>query len=415
MRSKSTIVGVSLGLCWVGLTARAQQYHYSIESLGTVEGGLYSEAGGINASGQVAGTARDAVGYEAVRYTDGVGMVGLGRLPSPFDWGSFGVAVNASGQVAGYSYRLEGTFLYPRAFRYTDGVGLEGLGTLGGDSSSARAINDAGQVVGTSRIIPGQNTMRAFRYTDGVGMVDLGTLGTGSVTQAYYINNAGQVVGGSGGLAFRYTDGVGMEDLGNLGGAGATATAINSAGDVVGYAFTGETDDFGQELVHAFLYTDASGMIDLGVLPGDEHSFADYINDAGHVLGWTLSSQYERTDFIWTPQSGMRELLPLMDLGGEWVGCQPTGINARGQIVGTGSRIGDGQRAFRLEPALAADADFDSDVDLRDFALFSLCYGASGGPPAVSCPAGVVADFDGDGDVDAADYEEFDLTVTGPN
>lgn len=67
------------------------------------------------------------------------------------------------------------------------------LGTLGGICSGARAINDAGQVVGYSHI-SGNTDYRAFLWQSG-SMQDLGTLG-GPSSYANGINAAGQVVGG---------------------------------------------------------------------------------------------------------------------------------------------------------------------------------------------------------------------------
>jgi probable HAF family extracellular repeat protein len=62
------------------------------------------------------------------------------------------------------------------------------LGTLGGPSSFAFAINEAGQVVGRSAT--SAYLTHAFLYAAGQ-MEDLGTLG-GSFSSASAINNAGQ-------------------------------------------------------------------------------------------------------------------------------------------------------------------------------------------------------------------------------
>ena len=58
--------------------------------------------------------------------------------------------------------------------------------------SSARAVNDAGQVVGYSASASGES--HAFSWTQAGGMVDLGTLG-GRSSNAFAVNDAGQVVG----------------------------------------------------------------------------------------------------------------------------------------------------------------------------------------------------------------------------
>src|SRR2546421_611995 len=71
------------------------------------------------------------------------------------------------------------------------------LGTLGGTNSFGYAVNDAGQVAGTSSTAVGGPT-HAFRYdgTPGAGgvMRDLGTLG-GNDSEGQAVNNAGQVAG----------------------------------------------------------------------------------------------------------------------------------------------------------------------------------------------------------------------------
>src|SRR5438874_12493147 len=70
---------------------------------------------------------------------------------------------------------------------------LMDLGTLGGNRGAARAVNNSGQVVGTSSTAGGEN--RAFSWTAAGGVVDLVTLG-GTCSEAAGVNGSGQVVGG---------------------------------------------------------------------------------------------------------------------------------------------------------------------------------------------------------------------------
>jgi probable HAF family extracellular repeat protein len=112
------------------------------------------------------------------------------------------------------------------------------LGTLGGSTSIATDINQAGQAVGYS-YLAGDIKLHPFVWEGGV-MTDLGTLG-GNHSQALAINEAGQVVGYSGLVgdaadhAFVWDGGV-MTDLGTLGGSASVAVDINEAGQVVGYS-----------------------------------------------------------------------------------------------------------------------------------------------------------------------------------
>jgi probable HAF family extracellular repeat protein len=101
-------------------------------------------------------------------------------------------AINNAGQVVGWSERAGGA---GHAFLYSGGQ-MQDLGTLGSDFSDASAINNAGQVVGDSEIASGAE--HAFLYS-GDTMIDLNTLidpSSGWTLQyAYGINDLGQIVG----------------------------------------------------------------------------------------------------------------------------------------------------------------------------------------------------------------------------
>ncbi|HEX8202689.1 MAG TPA: PEP-CTERM sorting domain-containing protein, partial [Isosphaeraceae bacterium] len=145
------------------------------------------------------------------------------------------------------------------AFLWAGGA-MQDLGTLGGAASQARAINAAGQVVGWSHRADGTSP-HAFLSRAGV-MIDLGTLPGFSGSWANGINARGQIVGFAGVVddrlgtftqrAFLVEDGV-MTDLNALippdtGWTLAAADAINDAGQIVGFGLIG-----GEK--HAFLLT----------------------------------------------------------------------------------------------------------------------------------------------------------------
>src|SRR5207249_487391 len=70
-------------------------------------------------------------------------------------------------------------------------VSIHELGTLGGAVSQAKAVNRAGQVVGTSRDALGRT--RAFLWQEDLGIVDLQPL-TGVNTSANDISDRGEIV-----------------------------------------------------------------------------------------------------------------------------------------------------------------------------------------------------------------------------
>jgi probable HAF family extracellular repeat protein len=205
--------------------------------LGAIDG-FSSVAEEINPAGQVVGTS----GGAAVLWNKGL-LTDMGMGPFSF---SHPYAINPAGQVVGTGIGTE-----RRAFLWSKGV-VTDLGTLGSNSafgttySEAADINPTGQIVGWSQP-PGETFgAHAFLWEKGV-MTDLGTLGgLESASEALAINPAGQVVGVSTTAAdprgewhiFFWEKGI-MTDLGTLGGPSGRISAINPAGQFVGWRQTG--------------------------------------------------------------------------------------------------------------------------------------------------------------------------------
>ena len=216
----------------------------SVQDLGTLETGFYSEALGVNAFSEVVGWSftnggSGLSGVHGFLYSSTART--LVDLTPNSDTG-YALDINDAGQVTGYKTAVGGY----HAFRWQAGTFLD-LGVLPGFAHSfGWAINAFGDVTGNSRSASG-NSEQLFRYTNGRGLQNLG--GTGQHNVALGINSSGEVVGTKGNSqkrAVRYTDAGGLQDLNtlidpSLGWVILAAHDINDAGQIVGYAFNNVT------------------------------------------------------------------------------------------------------------------------------------------------------------------------------
>ena len=262
---------------------------YEITDLGSL-GGAFTEARQVNALGHVAGRGTNAAGEFRAFLWDGAVMHDLGPAACCV------VLLNDRDQVAWNSKASDVTV---RAVFWDNGT-LHDLGTLGGSFSQVTAMNNLGQIVGTSGVDSSSSFQgHAFLWQNGV-MTDLGTLG-GPFSGAAGINDRGQVVGTSrtdsnSSLehAFVWQDGT-ISDLGSLGGRSA-AFAINQQGWIVGTSAPGSE----YEPYYPVLWRDGE-IVNLGTLPGHPDALPYTQNDRGRVAGlscFNLSCD-KRYPFVW--------------------------------------------------------------------------------------------------------------------
>jgi probable HAF family extracellular repeat protein len=275
----------------------------------TILGAVRGRARAINNKGQVIGTGSGAFMWQNGAFRD-LGSLG-GNSTSPS-------ALNEAGQVVGHSYTSAGD---AHAFLWENGV-MRDLGTLGAPFesgqvlSTATGINAAGQIVGvapTSADMIGSR--RAFLWENG-RMTRLASLNR-VYSLATGIDNLGRVVGQFGApnsKAFRWVEGV-VRSLGTLGGTTSSASAI-SAGKIVGWSYNASGNPRG------FLWQ-GGVMTNLGTLGGD-WSTAEGINTLGQVVGYARSqgSNIMRA-YVW--ENGV-----MTNLG---IG-EAYGINRNGWIAG---------------------------------------------------------------------------------
>ena len=221
-------------------TAAAGSVAYQVTDLGTF-GGNFSQAFGINASGQVTGWASTTGGERHAFLYDG-SMHDLGTF---IGFNSAGYGINAGGQVTGQDD-------YGHTFLWTPTTpnGASGMMTGLVNASNAQGINASGQVSGYF-VTNDLGTTHAFVWTPTTPNGAHGTL----------------------------------HDLGTLGGNESNAQGINDSGLVTGWASTP-----GDLVNHAMLYDTVHGMVDLNSLidprSGWELTNGIAINDAGQITGF---------------------------------------------------------------------------------------------------------------------------------
>jgi probable HAF family extracellular repeat protein len=280
----------------------------------------------------------------AARYHNGslksLGTLGGGRSTA-MDVNNTGVEVGNSLDAAAAS----------RAFVYQNGV-ISELPDLGGDASGANALNDHGVIVGLAAV-PGGSDPRAVEWVNGQLSV-LPGLGAASNAQANAVNEAGDVVGSSWSAtnllpqhAVMWKGGQVIDLIPQQQVVGNEAHAISNNDAVVGDTCATSTAPC----------TDGGWLWDDGVVASDPlgtggaSSNAESINNHWNVVG--RGQDPTGTWFPWLFFNGqIYNLNNLLAAGASgWTITNAAHINNLGQIAATAISPSDGQaHAVLLTP-----------------------------------------------------------------
>ncbi|MBA2378684.1 MAG: hypothetical protein H0V76_03815, partial [Blastocatellia bacterium] len=216
---------------------------------------------------------------------------------------------------------------------------IKDLGTLGGNSSFARAINNAGQITGNANVPNGR--LHAYIWENGM-MQDLGFLPNGTeFSRGFYLNAQGVVTGESDNNAskvFIFDPSVGtmsaLVDLvtsnpDNMRIVGGFGAGINDNGQIVG-SMSRLLEPSGS-VVRGFKF-DSGTVRDLGSIDGQINTFARAwgINNNGTAVGVSRTVNNSSHATRW--ENGTAT--DLGSLGGDLAFSEAFRINESGQIVG---------------------------------------------------------------------------------
>jgi probable HAF family extracellular repeat protein len=249
------------------------------------------------------------------------------------------------------------------------------LPTLGGNNGQASAINNRGQIVGISETTvqdsgcppskPGKIISPVFWEKGEVRALPTVAGDPDGFVQG--INDQGQAVGSSGTCTSIATHAVLWENdtalkLPDLKRDGNDAYAINDHGQVVGYVSSAD----GTTIVASLWQNGARAVTSLGILPGDGAAFATGINNRGQVVGSTFNSGNWSRGFIWQ-DNVMTDLNTLIPRDSNLFILAASNINESGQISGMATVL-TGPDTGKIHAILLTPASEEIGESVADFA-----------------------------------------------
>ncbi len=224
------------------------------------------------------------------------------------------------------------------------------LGTLGGASSYAYDVNDAGVAVGAAQTAVG--TFRAFRWSVSAGLQELVPVLGDVESRAVAVANDNTVLGISISetgtvrpVTWSAAGAVAELPITPIAGAALTPSDRNAQGTVVGDAVFAEDPD---DLVHAWVWSASAGLTDLAAqLDVPFENYAAAVNGGGDVVGTTGAGLWWA--YRWSSQAG-----PL-NLGVPGTAPHRTevaalGVNGQDQVVGWSRLVADEAAPNPIDP-----------------------------------------------------------------
>ena len=244
--------------------------------------------------------------------------------------------INNSGQVIGTAYDPDAPHTNVGYILDTTTGTTTKLDVFPASVMKLCSINESGQIAGYYQQAPNNVNEQAFVWENGL-LKDLSTLG-GTISQAYDINDNGEIAGYSYIPSGFYTNGypratywestsADAYDVGDLKTSmnAAYACAINNNGVVAGYSYT----DTWKE--HAFLWSGDENDDPVDIDINGQYSYPTAINDSGIVVGYAMENDYDADAYAvaWDVDNN---LIVLPTLAGATSLCHD--VNEDGVIVG---------------------------------------------------------------------------------
>jgi len=141
--------------------------------------------------------------------------------------------------------------------------------------------------------------------------------------------------------------------LGTLRGENSQAFDINNRGQIVGFSANSDGSE-----VRSFLWFGGK-MRDLGTLPGDIASYAVGINDLGDVVGGSYDADFNVRAYLWR-DNRMMDLNTLTDADNSLFLLEAEDLNSLGQIIGVGFDPASGEVHGFLANPISQPGDEDT-------------------------------------------------------